>query len=479
MEYRTPMVGALPGSSFMTKSLTRFGYKMLTGPEGETCFAGMENRSPATSSIIPTAPTMGTAFPAPNGGKNGNVFIPRRLCWQGIRIFIWDAIQLLWNAFCRNVRNTGSTTTGNRKGSEDMEVLTDTIRNIRPADAQAAQRARQRWDSIAKPLRSLGKLETTVCQIAGILGTERVVLDKRCVVPMCADNGVVAQGVTQTGSEVTAIVAENFAKGDSSVCCMARCIHADVIPVDIGVARDLAVPGVWNRKIRYGTADMTQTAAMTREEAVRAVENWHSGGGRTEKTGLPYYRHWGNGDWQHNHQFRTGVAAAGSAGRAGDGLWSRPFQRRPYAQNWCNPQGDRSQPAGSRRPAVDMLSKVGGLDIAGMVGIYLGCAAYKIPVLIDGMISAVAALLAVRMAPLSRQAMLPSHVSKEPAGQILLDALGFEPLLTCDMCLGEGTGGIAALGLIDMALAVYHGMCTFDEAEIEPYQDLREQTCSH
>ncbi len=359
-----------------------------------------------------------------------------------------------------------------------MGVLTDTIRNIRPADTQAAQRARQRWDSIAKPLRSLGKLETTVCQIAGILGTERVVLDKRCVVPMCADNGVVAQGVTQTGSEVTAIVTENFARGDSSVCCMARCVHADVIPVDIGVAQDLTAPGIWNRKIRYGTADMTQTAAMTREEAVRAVETGIQVAEELKKQG---YRIIATGEMGIGNTTTSSALASllldlpveqvtgYGAGLSNEGL-TRKMNAIHRAINLNRP--DPGDP-------LDMLSKVGGLDIAGMVGIYLGCAAYKIPVLIDGMISAVAALLAVRMAPLSRQAMLPSHVSKEPAGKILLDALGFEPLLTCDMCLGEGTGGIAALGLIDMALAVYHGMCTFDEAEIDPYQDLREQTCSH
>ena len=358
-----------------------------------------------------------------------------------------------------------------------MGILTDTIRSIGPASAEAEQRARQRWDSIAKPLRSLGKLETAVCRIAGILGTEQVTLEKRCVVPMCADNGVVAQGVTQTGSEVTAIVTENFARGDSSVCCMARCVHADVIPVDIGVARDLTVPGVWNRKIRYGTADMTQTAAMTREEAVRGVETGIQVVEELKKQG---YRIIATGEMGIGNTTTSSALASLLLGLPvervtgfGAGLSNEGLTRKVAAiqQAIALNRPDPGDP-------LDMLAKVGGLDIAGMVGIYLGCAAHKIPVLIDGMISAVAALLAVRMAPLSRQAMLPSHVSKEPAGKILLDALAFEPLLTCDMCLGEGTGGIAALGLIDMALAVYHGMCTFDETEIEPYQDLRGLSCS-
>ena len=359
-----------------------------------------------------------------------------------------------------------------------MNKMEEAVAAIEPLDEGAMERSQKRWDSIAKPLKSLGLLETAVIRLAGIFQTEKVSLGKRCVVPMCADNGVVAQGVTQTGSEVTAVVTENFAKGDSSVCCMARCVHADVIPVDIGVARDLTAPGIWNRKIRYGTADMTQTAAMTREEAVRAVETGIQVAEELKKQG---YRIIATGEMGIGNTTTSSALASllldlpveqvtgYGAGLSNEGL-TRKIDAIHRAINLNRP--DPGDP-------LDMLSKVGGLDIAGMVGIYLGCAAYKIPVLIDGMISAVAALLAVRMVPLSRQAMLPSHVSKEPAGKILLDALGFEPLLTCDMCLGEGTGGIAALGLIDMALAVYRGMCTFDETEIDPYQDLRKPSCSH
>ena len=153
-----------------------------------------------------------------------------------------------------------------------MSILEETLAAIVPADQAAMDAAWQRWDSIAKPLRSLGLLEESVVRIAGITGTPAVKLGKRAVIAMCADNGVVAQGVTQTGQEVTAIVTENMSTGDTSVCRMAAAAGADVIPVDIGVARPVVGERIRQYNIRRGTADMTQGPAMTREEAVKAVE---------------------------------------------------------------------------------------------------------------------------------------------------------------------------------------------------------------
>ena len=153
-----------------------------------------------------------------------------------------------------------------------MSILEETLAAIVPADRAAMDAAWQRWDSIAKPLRSLGLLEEAVVRIAGMTGTPAVKLGKRAVIAMCADNGVVAQGVTQTGQEVTAIVTENMSTGDTSVCRMAAAAGAEVIPVDIGVARPVAGERIRQCNVRRGTADMTQGPAMTREEAVQAVE---------------------------------------------------------------------------------------------------------------------------------------------------------------------------------------------------------------
>ena len=141
---------------------------------------------------------------------------------------------------------------------------------IKKLDEQAVENAEKKWNSIAKPLHSLGVFEEIVKNIAGIQGTQNIDIKKRCVLVMCADNGVVCEGVTQTGQEVTAVVTENFAKGATSVCAMARNIGADVVPIDVGVARD--VDGVINKKISYGTKNMLHEKAMTYEQAKEAVQ---------------------------------------------------------------------------------------------------------------------------------------------------------------------------------------------------------------
>ena len=150
------------------------------------------------------------------------------------------------------------------------------------------------------------------------------------------------------------------------------------------------------------------------------------------------------------------------AGLSGQGL-ERKIQviRRALARNQPNPADP-----------LDVLSKVGGYDIAGLTGICLGGGIYRVPILMDGLISSIAALTAVRLCPATREYLLASHVSKEPAGKQVLDVLQKKPMLTCDLCLGEGTGAVAALPILDMALTVYHSMSTFSDIHMKPYQPL-------
>ena len=151
-------------------------------------------------------------------------------------------------------------------------TLEEAKRAIKEPDQKAMELCQRRWDSIAKPLHSLGLLEEAVIRIAGIQRTARVSISPRALLVFCADNGVVAQGVTQTDQSVTAIVAENFTKGQTSACVMAKKAGVDLIPVDIGVSREMKIPGLLQEKIRMGTGDLTQGPAMEREEAVQALE---------------------------------------------------------------------------------------------------------------------------------------------------------------------------------------------------------------
>ena len=352
-----------------------------------------------------------------------------------------------------------------------MSILEETLAAIVPADRAAMDAAWQRWDSIAKPLRSLGLLEEAVVRIAGMTGAPAVKLGRRAVIAMCADNGVLAQGVTQTGQEVTAIVTENMSTGDTSVCRMAAAAGAEVIPVDIGVARAVAGERIRQYNVRRGTADMTQGPAMTREEAVKAVE-----------TGIQMVRELkdkgygliGTGEMGIGNTTTSSALASvflncppeKVTGR-GAGLSSAGLERKIKAIETAI-QVNKPNPA----DPLDVLSKVGGLDLAGLCGVFLGGAACRIPVLVDGFISSAAALTAARLCPNAVDYMLGSHASNEPAGRMVLEDLGLKPFLYANMCLGEGTGAAAVMPLLDMALAVYDGMTTFADEQIEAYQPL-------
>ena len=333
------------------------------------------------------------------------------------------------------------------------------------------EESQRRWDSIAHPLDSLGLLERDIVRIAGITGSADVDLSKKAVVVMCADNGVVAQGVTQTGQDVTAIVTENMSTGDTSVCCMARVAGAEVIPVDIGVARPVTGGRIRQMCVRRGTADMTQGPAMTREEAaqavlagVRLVEELKEAGYRILATG-----EMGIGNTTTASAMVSvllGKAPAEVTGR-GAGLSSEGLARKVRAIETAISR-NRPDPA----DGLDVLHKVGGLDIAGLAGVFLGGAIHRIPVLVDGFISSAAALTAAAICPACRDYMLGSHASNEPAGRMVLEALGLRPFLFAGMCLGEGTGAVAVLPLLEMGAAVYREMCTFEATDIEAYQPL-------
>lgn len=330
----------------------------------------------------------------------------------------------------------------------------------------AREQCRQRWDSIAHPLHSFGKLEDVLIKLAGIQHTHKVDLSKKGIVIMCADNGVVEEGVTQTGSEVTAIVTNNFVSGDSSVAIMCKKLDVTMFPIDIGVLTDT---NARNCKVALGTKNMTKEPAMTRQEACKAVEVGIEIVLELKEAG---YKILATGEMGIGNTTTSSAVASilldqpveimtgKGAGLSEEGLLRKiDAIKRAIAKNKPNKQDP-----------MDVLAKVGGLDLAGLTGVFLGGAMAGIPIVIDGFISSVAALLAVQMEPKVQAFLVPSHVSKEPAGQLLLDALSLHAFLTCDMCLGEGTGAVALFPLLDLALAVYDGMSTFHEVEMEAYR---------
>lgn len=348
-------------------------------------------------------------------------------------------------------------------------TLEEYIAGIAPLDAAAAEGAWKHWDSLCKPLRGMGMLEDMVVQLAGIYGTVHPRPEQPAVVVMGADNGVVAEGVSQTGSEVTAQVLENMGEHMSSVCIMARQEGIEVIPVNIGMLVDGKHPRIRNKVVRYGTGNIARGPAMTREEAIRAiltgietVQELYQEGHRMILTG-----EMGIG----NTTPSSAMAAVlleqpveKMTGR-GAGLSSAGLERKIDAIKRAIKV---NQP--DKTDILDVLSKIGSLDIAGMMGCYIGGAICRVPVLVDGFISSVAAYGAAMLAPACKPYMVATHCSAEPAGRMMLEALGMKAPIQAGMHLGEGTGAVAAYSLYKYALAVYEQMPGFDDGKVEAYE---------
>jgi nicotinate-nucleotide--dimethylbenzimidazole phosphoribosyltransferase len=343
------------------------------------------------------------------------------------------------------------------------------VKNIRPADDSFREAAARHWDSIAKPLHGLGLFEDQISQIAAIQRTVDIRLDRRAVVVFCADNGVVAEGVTQTDSSVTAIVTDNFARGAASVNHLAQLADADVFPIDIGIAGETTEPGVRNCKIAYGTKNLAKEPAMTRAQAIEAV---HTGIQLASEFKDMGYDILAVGEMGIGNTTTSSAVAAvlldlpaetvtgRGAGLSDEGLHKK-IQVIHDAVALHHP--DPSDP-------LAVLCAVGGFDLAGMCGLMLGGAIYHIPVVLDGMISAAAALLAQRFHPDVTGYLLASHMGKEPVCRHAMEQLGLKPPITAQLALGEGTGAVMLFPLLAMAHAVYRENPSFDDIHIEAYE---------
>lgn len=328
------------------------------------------------------------------------------------------------------------------------------------------EEARRRWDSIAKPLHSLGRLEDLVVQIAGIQQTADVRIDKRCALVFCGDHGVVKEGVSQSGSEVTALVARSIAEGTGNINLMAEAARTDVIAVDMGMLTPVA--GTVDLRTGAGTADIAEGPAMTRAQAEQALQ---AGMDMMKDLHERGYRIAVIGEMGIGNTTAASAVSAVLLGRTprevtgrGAGLSDAGLERKIAVIE----QAIRINKPDPADPA-DVLAKLGGFEIAGMAGAYLGGYLYHIPTVTDGMIPAVSALIAARMCPEAAASILPGHVSREPVDRMILEELGMEPVIHAQMALGEGTGGVLLLPLLDMALRVYHGPHTFEHLGMEAY----------
>ncbi|MCI6693963.1 MULTISPECIES: nicotinate-nucleotide--dimethylbenzimidazole phosphoribosyltransferase [unclassified Clostridium] len=341
------------------------------------------------------------------------------------------------------------------------------INNIEGVNEKAKETARERMNILAKPLGSLGKLEELAIKLSGITGKVKNRIDKKCIIILSSDNGVVEEGVASSPQYVTLAQTINFSKGLTGVAVLAKENSTDLIVVDIGVNCDGEIPGAINKKIRKGTYNIAKGEAMSYEEALKAI---YIGIDLVRDVKEKGYDILGVGEMGIGNTTTSSAVLASLVAceidevvGKGAGLTDEAFILKKEVVKKAI---EINKP--NREDPIDVIAKVGGFDLAGMVGVYLGAAYYKLPIVIDGFISVVAALVATKLCSKVKDYLIPSHVSKEIGYSIAINNIGLEPMLNLDMRLGEGSGCPIAFSIVNYACAIMNNMATFHEAEIDP-----------
>lgn len=344
-----------------------------------------------------------------------------------------------------------------------MMELEKIIESVKPLDEAAMTAAAKRQENLAKPPGSLGRLEDLSVQVAGITGKIYNRIEKKQLLVFSGDNGVVEENVSSAPQSVTLQQTVNLTRAKTGASVLAKHFGCRVTVVDMGVNADITEQKVVNRKIAYGTANIAKGPAMNREQAIRAIV-----------TGAQFAME-ADADIIGIGEMGIGNTTTSSAvlavlldaeveavtGRGG-GITDESFLkkkdviRRAIEINSPDPED-----------IIEVISKVGGFDIAAMCGAFIGAAAARRPVVIDGFISAVAALCASKLCPQVMAYMIPSHASYELGYRLAMEAMGMEPMLLLGMRLGEGSGCPLAFEIVAAACAVLNDMATFDEAGID------------
>ncbi len=348
-----------------------------------------------------------------------------------------------------------------------MPTSLDTIlKEIRPLDSSAMAAAQSRQNSLTKPHGSLGRLEELSIQLAGIKGEATPKLEHKSIIIMAADHGVAAETVSLYPQEVTRQMVLNFLKGGAAINVLASQIGARVIVIDMGVKGGFQpLPGLLCKMIDFGTQNITQGPAMTRQQAVDAIEAGiqvveAEMGKRVDIIGTGDM---GIGNTTASSAILTAISSRQPkkiTGR-GTGIGDRQLAHkikvieRALSVNKPNP-----------KDPIDVLAKVGGFEIGGLVGVILAGSAYRIPVVIDGFISGAAALIATSLSPQAKNYLIAAHLSAEAGHELLLQFLGLKPLLNLNMRLGEGTGAVLGIFLAEAAVRTLNQMATFTEAGV-------------
>ncbi|MDP4146414.1 MAG: nicotinate-nucleotide--dimethylbenzimidazole phosphoribosyltransferase [Bacillota bacterium] len=347
-----------------------------------------------------------------------------------------------------------------------MSLLNETLESIKPNYEDKVLEAQKRLDGLLKPIGSLGVLEEMAAKMAGITGKLNNSINKKNIIIMCADNGVTEDGVSSCPQNLTAIMTENFIKGITGVCVLADHGNSELTVVDVGVNADLKNKKIIKRKVAYGTKNMSKEPAMTREEAIKAIE---VGIEMVDKLVKEGYDLLGTGEMGIGNTSTSSAVLSVLSGMSvdevvgkGAGLTEEQYDNKKAV---IKKAIEINQP--DKEDVIDVIAKVGGLDIAGLCGCFLGAAKNRVPIVIDGFISSAAALCAYRLNPHARDFMFASHLSAEPGAIYMMKELGLQPFLHLNMRLGEGTGCPLAFNIIEASLKVINNMASFEELTID------------
>ena len=348
-----------------------------------------------------------------------------------------------------------------------MNLLNQTIKDIRPLDEKAMAAARERQDQLTKPAGSLGRLEEISIKIAGVQGKAGPQIKNKAMITMAGDHGVVDEKIGNWPREVTAQMVENFLHGGAGINVLSKLAGARIIFVDMGIASDMKPDKqLIVKKVAYGTKNMCLGPAMTSEQAVKSLEYGIEVVNAEAKKGLDIV---GTGDMGIGNTTASSAIFAALSRKpvtevTGRGTGATDEQLK-HKIDVIKRALDVNKP--DPHKPLEVLAKVGGFEIGGLAGVMLGAAASHIPVVIDGFISGAAALVATALSPQAKDYLIAAHCSAEAGHIVLLNYLGLKPLLNLEMRLGEGTGAALGLYIAEAAVRTLNEMATFAEAAVD------------
>ncbi len=358
----------------------------------------------------------------------------------------------------------------------DLESLLQL--KIEKPDEKTFHRIKKNWDKVSKPIDGLGDFEELICRIGAIQGKENPGTRNRAALVFCADNGIVEERVSQSGKDITLAVAKALGKGISSACHLGKFANVRIIQVDIGIDSDEVIEGVRSLKVSKGTRNFLMEPAMTLEESLLAigrgmdlVKELHESGTDIISTG-----EMGIGNTTTSAACLAALLQVDSekvTGR-GAGLDDEGLARKKAVVSSALDKYGFDSPdivvSDEKSRTFEILRTLGGLDIAALVGTFIGGALYHVPIVIDGLISATAALMAERLVPGTKEYMIASHSGREEGTILALESLGFKPFIEGNMALGEGTGALMLFPLLDMVMDYYQNGARFSDYEIDEYE---------